>query len=77
MTYSIMGILAAVIQVIINRDVLWGNRGEMTPTQRNYRAFLIGTLCYYITDVLWGILDANRLTAAEYAVDSVCCCVSE
>ena len=67
MTYSIMGILAAIIQVIINRDVLFGNGSGMTPTQRNYRAFLLGTLCYYITDALWGILDANRLTALEYA----------
>ena len=28
MTYSIIGILAAIILLIINRDVLWGSDGK-------------------------------------------------
>ena len=67
MTYSIIGILAAIILVIINRDVLWNlNVGGKTQTQKNYRQFLIGVMTYYVTDVLWGILDMHRLTALQF-----------
>ena len=67
MTYSIIGILAAIILVIINRDVLWKADGEaLTSTQKSYRAFLFGVMAYYITDMLWGILDSHDLTAALY-----------
>ena len=66
MTYSIIGILASIILLISNRDILW-KHSEQTPTQRNYRAFLLGVLVYYISDLLWGILEAQRLTALLYA----------
>ena len=63
MMYSIIGILASIILLIINKDVLL-NSGErqFTPTQRYYRYFLLGVLSYYITDLLWGILDSYHLT---------------
>ena len=68
MTYSIIGILASIILLITNRDVLWNRDGkDFTKTQRNYRYFLLGVLCYYITDMLWGILEACNLTAILYA----------
>ena len=44
MTYSIIGILASIILLIINRDVIWGSDaagdGEV---RRNYRFFLFGS----------------------------------
>ena len=68
MTYSIIGILAAIILVIINRDVLWKADGEaLTSTQKSYRYFLYGVMVYYITDLLWGILESHNLTAVLYA----------
>ena len=68
MTYSIIGILAAIILVIINRDVLWKADGEaLTSTQKSYRYFLYGVMAYYITDLLWGILESHNLTAVLYA----------
>ena len=68
MTYSIIGILATIILFIINRDVLWAPDGkERTVTEKNYRAFLLGVLAYYITDMLWGILDSYGLTGILYA----------
>ena len=68
MTYSVIGILAAVILLIINRDLLWYRSGrELSATQKNYRAFLLGVMAYYITDMLWGILDAQKLTGILYA----------
>ena len=68
MTYSIIGILAAVILLISNRDVLRA-RGEqeMTVIERNYRLFLMGVFAYLITDMLWGILYSNHLIQLVYA----------
>ncbi|MBR4369915.1 MAG: hypothetical protein IKS92_02635, partial [Victivallales bacterium] len=72
MTYSIIGILASIILIIINWDVLWmTNLAETTHTQRIYRGFLLSVLCYYITDALWGILDAYRLTSLLFADTTV------
>ena len=72
MTYSIIGILAAILLLITNRDLLWLRPGAgATPTQRHYRFFLIGVLCYYITDALWGILEARHLTSVLFVDTSV------
>ena len=54
MTYSIIGILASIILLINNRDILWRDK-TLSETQRSYRRFLMGVLSYYITDLLWGI----------------------
>ena len=68
MTYSIIGILASIVLVIINKDVLWSDdRERLTSTQQSYRKFIIGVLGYYITDMLWGILEAQHLTPLLYA----------
>ena len=68
MTYSIIGILAAIILLIINRDVLWkADRAALTSTQKSYRSFLFGVMAYYITDMLWGILESHNLTPVLYA----------
>ena len=68
MTYSIIGILAAIILLITNRDILWMTKGSTASrTQRLYRGFLLSVLGYYITDALWGILDAWQLTSLQFA----------
>ena len=68
MTYSIIGILATIILLISNRELFRGaDKRELTRTQLCYRSFLVGVLAYYITDMLWGILESHRLTAILYA----------
>ena len=68
MTYSIIGILAGILLVITNRDVLWMPDVSATAQiQRKYRGFLIAVLAYYITDALWGILDSLGLTSLQFA----------
>ena len=67
MTYSIIGILASIILVIINRDVLWTQKDAQTQTQKRYRHFLAAAMMYYLTDAFWGILDSYRLTALQFA----------
>ena len=72
MTYSIIGILAAIILLIINRDVLWGSDGKaLTKIEKNYRCFLWGIMAYLITDMLWGILDAHHLITANFINTSI------
>ena len=66
MTYSIVGILAALILLISNRDILWNTGKEITETSKNYRWFIMAILLYLITDISWGILEANRLTLILY-----------
>ena len=70
MTYSIIGILAAILLLIINRDILLGSR-ELTQTLRSYRQFLMGVMAYYITDLLWGILEAKGWIPLLYADTAV------
>ena len=67
MTYSIIGILATILLLIGNRDVLRKQGGsEYSRTRLYYRRFLLGVLVYYITDMLWGMLDEQRLTSLQF-----------
>ncbi len=70
MTYSIIGILASVILLITNQDFLRKGR-ILTRAQHAYRSFLVGVMAYYITDLLWGILDEHHLILALYVDTTV------
>ncbi len=71
-TYSIIGILASILLLITNRDVLWSHEGKtLTKTQRYYRFFLMGVMCYLVTDLLWGILDSHHLITLLYIDTSI------
>ncbi len=72
MTYSIIGILAAILLLITNRDLLWGRGNRaLTETERGYRRFLLGTLGYLVTDMAWGVLESHGLTTLLYADTAV------
>ena len=71
-TYSIIGILASILLLIINQDVILNHDGQiLTRTQRNYRWFLMGVLTYLVTDLLWGVLYSHHLTAILFADTSI------
>ncbi len=70
MTYSIIGILAFVILLITNQDILRKSR-TLTRAQHTYRSFLVGVMAYYITDLLWGILEEHHLIVALYVDTTV------
>ena len=68
MFYSSFGILAILVHIIINYDVLIKNDyREVMPASSSYRQFLIGIMVYYVSDVLWGFLYEHRLIALTYA----------
>lgn len=67
MTYSIIGILATIVLIINNRDVLT-DKDEYSKalTYKAYCHLLYGILAYLITDMLWGILEAHNLITLVY-----------
>lgn len=72
MTYSIIGILAIILLLIINQDFFWNNDGHnLTKTMRTYRLFLIGVMVYLVTDLLWGILNSNHLISLLFIDTSI------
>ena len=58
--YSAIGVLALLILLIENRDILFRlYDGFNTKAWKVYRKFLLTVLVYYITDITWGILEAR------------------
>ena len=71
-TYSIIGILASILLLIINQDIFLNHDGHpLTKTMQTYRLFLVGVLVYLVTDLLWGILDSNHLISLLFVDTSI------
>ncbi len=71
MFYSSFGMLALVIHVIINFDILFGRREtDYTLLRRRYRAFLFSACVYFFADIIWGIMYESGSTVLAY-VDTV------
>ncbi|MCR5099615.1 MAG: GGDEF domain-containing protein [Lachnospiraceae bacterium] len=66
MLYASFGILALVLHVIINYDVLVKNdyRNEAI---RPYRHYLVGLLFFYILDISWGLIYETKMVPLVYA----------
>ena len=47
LTDSIPGILAAIVLLIMNRDVLWNRAGIVIPPIQQHRRFLFGVPALY------------------------------
>ena len=68
MYYSAIGLLAIMILLIENHDILLVRSAAFkTSAWRAYRRFLFTVLIYYITDVLWGILESHKLDRLLFA----------
>ena len=68
MYYSLIGILAIVIQLIINHDMLWRcSEHTVVPARREYRDYIFGMLVFCVTDMLWGFFNECRLALPLYA----------
>ncbi len=69
---SAIGILALLVLVIENLDILLGlDVGFDKPAWKVYRKFLFSILVYYITDILWGILEALKIPILLFADTSL------
>ncbi|MBO4532623.1 MAG: GGDEF domain-containing protein [Treponema sp.] len=66
MAYSSIAILSLLVGIIINFDILKGNRKNADKSHKLYRLFLFGVMLFYICDALWGILYDAKLITAVY-----------
>ncbi|MCR5237222.1 MAG: PP2C family protein-serine/threonine phosphatase [Lachnospiraceae bacterium] len=65
--YALVGVLAISVLIIENFDILFSSGdSQRFPKIKAYRRFLYGIMAYYITDVLWGLLDSLRLYSLLY-----------
>ena len=71
MYYSAIGLLAVLILFIVNWDILHDARIFDKPAWNVYRRFLFAVLAYYVTDVLWGVLEEHKLSTALFADTTV------
>ncbi len=68
MYYSAIVLIALVILLIENRDIILNNNDSFTsPAWTVYRRFLVAVGLYYITDILWGILEYLKLDPLLFA----------
>lgn len=62
MYYSSFGILAVILHLIINKEVLLrGRSGSKDDPHFRYRQFLNSVLIFYIADLLWGFLNESHM----------------
>ena len=71
MYYSAIGLLAIIVLLMVNWDVLRNSSIYEKHVWNVYRRFLTAILFYFITDVLWGILENLKLDVALFAVTTV------
>lgn len=72
MYYSAIGLLAVIILLIENKDILLNcSTDTVKPVRKVYRRFLYAVLGYYVTDILWGILENQKLSLLLFADTSI------
>ncbi len=65
--YALIGLLAAADLLIVNYDIIFHRDDRQNiPAIGVYRTLLYGILAYYITDIMWGILDSYHLVSWLY-----------
>lgn len=72
MYYSAIGLLAALILIIENQDIIFNGKDAFDqPAWRIYRSFLLTALVYYVTDILWGLIESRKLAKLLFADTSI------
>ena len=68
MYYASFGLLALILHLIINTEILRKKAEEIDSVAiKRYRKFLYIIMLYYITDVLWGLLIESGIVVLAYA----------
>ncbi|MCR5694849.1 MAG: diguanylate cyclase [Clostridia bacterium] len=72
MYYSAIGFLAILVLFILNYDILFKKSKVLRkPAWKVYKRFLFAVLAYYVTDVLWGVLEDLKLSVPLFADTTV------
>jgi len=69
MYYSVIGMIAIVLHLILNRKFIRTDK-DRDEIDKAFVRFVLASLMYFVTDVLWGILDSLKLPSLLY-VDTV------
>ncbi len=79
MSYSIISVLSLILNLIMNHDIFKNIRGlskEQRAEQKaiiRYVLFLMAANCYFITDVLWGLLYERHENGALFPFLYITC----
>ncbi|MBO4313885.1 MAG: GGDEF domain-containing protein [Desulfovibrio sp.] len=71
MTYSFAGLLAIIIVLISNSNILYNNRWVLLPEERSYRFFLFSVIIYLATDALWGLSYEQKIRIPFFIVSEI------
>ena len=72
MYYSVIGLLAVLTLLIVNQDILLSPEASYNkPAWKVYRRFLFAVLIYYITDIMWGIIESKKLSKVLFVDTSI------
>jgi len=68
MFYSSVGVIALIVHVIINYNLMKKDSrvGARSVAHKRYRRFLFGLIVYYLSDIIWGVLYENGLILLAY-----------
>ena len=64
MPYSVFVAVALAIHILIGVDMFI--KKDNVPAIKSFRLFLISIAIFYITDILWGIFESNKLSLPLY-----------
>ena len=69
MSYASIGIIALVVQCIINFEVLRiSPKKTCIPVHAAYRSYLFSVIAYYLIDAFWGVFYSLKIPVIAYAV---------
>ena len=67
MLYSLTGICALLICIIINKNILFKNKKDLPNAYRVYNIFLYMIMAFFISDSFWGIFYEKNIIDWLYA----------
>ena len=65
MYYSVIGMIAIVLHLIMNHEYIKIDKNQ-DEIKKAFRKFVFASLMYFITDVLWGIINSFKLATLLY-----------
>ena len=70
MVYSIMGLCALFVCLIINKEILF-KKHNLPKTYKIYRIYLIVTMSFFVCDAFWGFYDEYHYSTALFVNTNV------
>ena len=66
MKYSLFVIVCFIIHIIINVDIFRKKQSIKIPALKAYRVFIASVALYFLSDLLWGVFEENKLPIPLY-----------